>query len=64
MHLRPPVYSHGFTSFLWGLGLGLFVWIGLKAVDVSGGAAFLFGLIAGVAIFFYVLLKGGAEYRR
>ena len=52
------------VQLLWGLGLGLFVWIGLKAVDVSGGAAFLFGLIAGVAIFFYVLLKGGAEYRR
>ena len=64
MHLRPPAFSHGFVSFLWAVGLGLFVWIGLLAVDVSGGTAFLFGLIAAGAIFFFVLLYGGDEYRR
>ena len=63
MHLRPPAFSHGFTSFLWALGLGLFVWIGLIAVDVSNGTAFLFGLIAGGLIFFFVLLNGGDELR-
>ena len=64
MHLRPPSLSNGFTSFLWALGLGLFVWIGLVAVDVSGGTAFLLGLVAAFAIFFFVLLYGGAQYRR
>ena len=64
MHLRPPAFSHGFVSFLWALGLGLFVWIGLLAVDVSGGTAFLFGLISAGVIFFFVLLYGGDEYRR
>ena len=64
MQLRPPSFSHGFTSFLWAFGLGLFVWIGLLAVDIGGGAAFLFGLLAGLGIFFYVLLLGGERYRR
>ena len=61
MHLRAPSFSHGFASFLWGLGLGLFVWIGLLAVDVAGGIAFIFGFLAGLAIFFFVLRFGGAR---
>jgi hypothetical protein len=64
MHLRPPAFSHGFTSLLWAIGLGLFVWIGLVAVDVAGGTAFLLGFLAGLGIFFYVLLFGGEQYRR
>jgi hypothetical protein len=64
VHLRPPAFSHGFTSFLWALGLGLFVWIGLLAVDVSGGSAFLFGFLAGVGIFFFVRLYGVDDYSR
>lgn len=63
MHLRPPALSHGFTSFLWGAGLGLFVWIGLLGIGVSGGTAFIVGFLAALAIFFYVLLFGG-HYRR
>ena len=64
MHLRPPAFSHGFTSFLWGVGLGAFVWIGLLGVGVSAANAFLFGLLAGLGIFFYVRLFGGEQYRR
>ncbi len=63
MHLRPPAFSHGFTSFLWGAGLGLFVWIGLLGIGVSAGIAFIVGFLAALAIFFYVLLSGG-HYRR
>jgi hypothetical protein len=61
---RPPAFSPGFTSFLWGFALGLFVWIGLLAVGVSNGVAFLFGLIAGVLIFFFVRLQGQDQLRR
>ena len=64
VHLRPPAFSHGFTSFLWGLGLGLFVWIGLVAVDVSGGTAFLLGFLAALGIFFFVRLYGSDDYPR
>jgi hypothetical protein len=64
MHLRPPAFSHGFTSFLWGAGLGLFVWIGLLGVGVSAGMAFLVGFLAALGIFFYVLLFGADQFRR
>lgn len=62
--LRPPAFSHGFISFLWGLGLGVFIWIGLLGVGVGLGPAFLFGLICGGLIFFYVRLYGSEEFRR
>lgn len=63
MHLRPPAFSHGFTSFLWAFGLGAYIWIGLVAVGVGVGTALLLGLLAGVGIFFVVLFYGGEEFR-
>jgi hypothetical protein len=64
MHLRPPAFSPGFTSFLWGVGLGIFVWLGLLAVGISSGTAFLFAVLAGVLIFFYVRLFGADQLNR
>ena len=32
---RPPSIDHGIVSFLWGAGLGLFIWLGLRAVGIS-----------------------------
>jgi hypothetical protein len=61
---RPPAFSPGFTSFLWGLGLGVFIWIGLLAVGVGNGTAFLFGVICGTLIFFFVRLRGEDQLRR
>lgn len=63
MHLRPPAFSHGFTSFLWGFGLGAYVWIGLVAIGIDAGTAFLLGFLAALGIFFLVLLYGGDEFR-
>ena len=63
MHLRPRVFSHGFTSFLWAFGLGAYVWLGLVAVGVGVGTALLLGLLAGLGIFFLVLFYGGEEFR-
>jgi hypothetical protein len=64
MHLRPPAFSPGFTSFLWGFGLGLFIWIGLLAIGVSTATALLLGLVGGVLIFFYVRLFGQDQLNR
>ena len=61
---RPPAFSPGFTSFLWGVGLGAFIWLGLLAIGVSNGTAFLFGLLVGVLIFFFVRLFGEDQLRR
>ena len=63
-HLRPPAFSPGFTSFLWGVGLGIFIWLGLLAIGVSSGTAFLFAVVAGVLIFFYVRLFGADQLNR
>jgi uncharacterized membrane protein YiaA len=63
-HLRPPAFSPGFTSFVWGIALGAFVWIGLLAVGVSNGTAFLSGIVSAVVIFFYVRLFGADPLRR
>jgi hypothetical protein len=61
---RPPAFSPGFTSFVWGVSLGAFVWIGLLGVGVSSGTAFLSGIVAAVVIFFYVRLFGADPLRR
>jgi hypothetical protein len=61
---RPPAFSPGFTSFLWGLALGAFLWVGLLAIGVGGGTAFLFGILSAVLIFFYVRLFGEDQLRR
>ncbi|MDQ2983613.1 MAG: hypothetical protein M3R70_06790 [Actinomycetota bacterium] len=57
-HLRLPAISHRVTSFLWGLGFGLFIWLGGAAVGVSSATAFIFGAVFGAAIFLFVLVFG------
>ena len=64
LKLRPPSIDHGVISFLWALGLGLFVWVGLLAVGVSGATAFIFGLLSAFGIFLFVRIFGEEELRR
>lgn len=64
MHLRPPAFSPGFTSFVWGVSLGLFIWIGLLAVGVGMATSILAGLVGGALIFFYVRLYGRDQLNR
>ena len=64
MHLRPPAIDHGVTSFLWALGLGLFLWLGMLAIGVSKPTAFILAAVAGFLIFLYVRLYGEDEPRR
>lgn len=58
MHLRPPSIDRGITSFLWALGLALFIWLGLLAVGVNGGTALMLALIGFGAIFLFVRTQG------
>ena len=65
MHLpRPPAFDHGVISALWGIGLGVFIWLGLASVGVSRATAIIFGALAALAIFLYVRLYGDEEPRR
>ena len=64
MHLRPPSVDHGVISFVWAFGLGLFLWLGMLAVGVSGTTAFVLAALAAGAIFLFVRLYGEDEPRR
>jgi hypothetical protein len=61
---RPPSFDHGFISFLWGLGLGLLIWLGLLGIGVSGATSFIMSALAGAAIFLYVRIYGEEELKR
>lgn len=61
---RPPAFNHGVTSAIWGIALGAFVWIGLLSVDImSRVSSLILGIVAGVLIFFFVLLFGEQQPR-
>ena len=64
MHLRPPSVDHGVQSFLWAVVFFLFLWFGMLAVGVSGGAAFMLALICGALIFLFVRVFGEDELAR
>jgi hypothetical protein len=64
MHLRPPSVHHGVQSFIWAVVFFLFLWFGMLAVGVSGGAAFMLALICGALIFLFVRVFGEDELAR
>jgi hypothetical protein len=64
VHLRMPSFDRGLTSFLWAVGLGLFLWLGMLAIGISGATAFIFAALSACAIFLFVRLYGGDEVRR
>jgi hypothetical protein len=63
VHLRMPSFDRGLTSFLWAFGLGLYLWLGMLAIGISGATAFIFAALSAGAIFLYVRLYGGDEVR-
>ncbi len=62
--LRPPSLDHGFVSFLWAFGLGLFILIGSIAVGLDAAIAFIVAGLAAGAIFLYVRIYGQEQLRR
>lgn len=63
-HLRQPAFAHGVVSFVWGFVLGLYLWLGLLAVGVTGATSFILGAVCGFLIFLYVRIYGVEEPRR
>jgi hypothetical protein len=63
-HLRPPSISHGVVSFVWALVFGLYVWLGMLAVGVSGATSFIVAAVVGAGTFLYVRIFGVEEPRR
>lgn len=62
--LRPPSIAHGVLSFVWGLVFGLYVWLGMLAVGVSGATSFIVGAVVGAGTFLYVRIYGAEQPRR
>lgn len=58
MHLRMPAIDQGVKAFLWALFFFLYLWIGMLAVAVSQGTAFILAGVAGVIIFLFVRVRG------
>jgi hypothetical protein len=55
---RPPSIDHGVVSFLWGIGLGAYIYFGSLAVGVSSGTAFIFAALGAFAIYLLVRIYG------
>ena len=64
MHLRPPSVDRGVVAFLWAAFFFLYLWLGMIAVDVSKGPAFILAGIAAFAIFLYIRVYGEDRPRR
>jgi hypothetical protein len=58
MRLRMPSMDQGVKAFLWALFFFLYLWLGMLAVGVSQGTAFILSVIAGLLIFLFVRVFG------
>jgi hypothetical protein len=58
VHLRPPAFDHGVVSFVWGVALGVFIWLGLVGIGISKPTAFIVSFVAACGIFLFVRLRG------
>ena len=57
-HLRPPSVDKGVSAFFWAFGFFLYLWLGMIALGIGKGTAFVLSAVAGGAIFLYIRLYG------
>ncbi len=50
--------DQGVKAFLWAVFFFLYLWVGMLAVGVSEGTAFILSAIAGLIIFLFVRVFG------
>ncbi len=56
--MRFPSIDNGVTAFIWGIGLGAYVYFGLLAVGSSGAFAIVIAMVAAAGIWLFVRLRG------
>jgi hypothetical protein len=61
---RPPSIDKGVAAFLWAFGFFLYLLLGMLAVGIGKGAAFVLAAVAGAAIFLYIRVYGEDRPRR
>ena len=55
--MRFPSIDNGVTAFIWGIGLGAYVYFGLLAVGSSGAFAIVIAMVAAAGIWLFVRLR-------
>jgi hypothetical protein len=61
---RPPAFGPGTQAFLWAIGLGGFVFIGMRAINISLGTSIVVSIVSAFVIFFAVRIYGDAAQPR
>ena len=64
MHLRAPSVDKGVQAFLWALFFFLYLFLGMLAIGVAKGNAFVFSALAAFGIFLYIRIFGEETPRR
>lgn len=64
MHLRPPSIARGVSAFLWAMGFGLFIWLGLVGIGISHALSVIVAFLSFGAIFLFVRIFGDEELRQ
>ena len=63
MHLRMPSIDRGVQSFIWAVVFFLFLYLGMVAIAISKGTAFVLALVAGFLVFLLVRTRGDDDPR-
>jgi hypothetical protein len=63
-HVRPPSVDKGVSAFFWAFGFFLYLWLGMIALGIGKGMAFVLSAVAGGAIFLFIRLYGEGSATR
>ena len=63
MHLRMPSVDRGVQSFIWAVVFFLFLYLGMVAIAISKGTAFVLALVVGFLVFLLVRTRGDDDPR-
>jgi len=63
VHLRMPSIDRGVQSFIWAVVFFLFLYLGMVAIAISKGTAFVLALVTGFLVFLLVRTRGGDDPR-
>jgi hypothetical protein len=63
VHLRMPSIDRGVQSFIWAVVFFLFLYLGMVAIQIAKGTAFILALVAGFLTFLIVRTRGDDDPR-
>ena len=57
MHLRMPSIDKGVQAFIWAVVFFLYIFFGMKAVDVDGATSLIVALVASFLSFLFLRIR-------